>query len=132
MKKSPESKSIPELKKDLWKVFSRYIRERDGYICITCGKDLSVDKVSCDAGHFIPKTRGNSIYFCEENVNAQCSSCNRYQHGKLYEYAVRLEQKYGEGILQRLEEKMRQTKRFTRQELIELAETYKNKLKEMA
>jgi 5-methylcytosine-specific restriction endonuclease McrA len=122
------TKSIPELKKDLWKVFSRYIRERDGYICITCNKDLSLEKKNCDAGHFIPKTRGNNIYFDEQNVNAQCTSCNRYQHGKLYEYAMRLEQKYGEGILQRLEEKMRTTKRFTRQELIGMIELYRNKL----
>ncbi len=66
---------LQRLKSNLWNVFSQYIRRRDidenGMVaCISCGK-LDYFK-NLDAGHYIPKTYGLSIYFEERNVHPQC------------------------------------------------------------
>lgn len=115
-----------QLKKKLWKLFSEYIRKRDGYKCITCGKQL--DKNTSHAGHFVPKSRGLAIYFDERNVNCQCVSCNLFRHGNLVPYAVYLEKKYCHGIIQELEALSRTVKKISSQEYLDLIETYKNKL----
>lgn len=72
------------LKKELWPVFSEYIRLRDDYICCTCGaigKDSSkyygteLTRIM-QAGHFLPKGSYSGIYFDERNVHCQCAFCN--------------------------------------------------------
>lgn len=60
-----------KLKKSLWQIFSRYIRHRDNWTCITCGKYAT--GAGMHAGHYIPKSVGGiELYFDEENVHAQC------------------------------------------------------------
>ena len=39
------------LKKKAWVIFSKWIRERDNYTCITCGK--SAPEVHIHAGHLL-------------------------------------------------------------------------------
>jgi len=55
-KKQPPNKpkSINELKKALWTVFSKWIRQRDKFICYTCGKPGN------HAGHYVPQSKGNA------------------------------------------------------------------------
>jgi hypothetical protein len=96
-----KDKPLPKLKKQLWTIFSKYIRQRDGGICISCGKVDDWKKM--DAGHYIPKTAGLSIYFNERNVNCQCTYCNRFMHGNLSAYALALRKKYGNDILEELD-----------------------------
>lgn len=92
-----------ELKPQLWKVFSKYVRLRDKMTCYTCGKK-ALQLKDCHAGHFIAKgTTGVLLYFDERNVHCQCVSCNSFKSGNLAIYALRLEQDYGYGILQKLE-----------------------------
>ena len=114
------------LKKKLWKVFSLYIRTRDQGVCISCGKKDAIKNV--DAGHYIPKTAGNSIYFDEQNVHAQCTGCNRFRHGNLSLYALALRQKYGNDILEILDARRRQIRKITIIEYQTLIEKYTNKL----
>jgi len=117
------------LKKKFWKVFSEYIRRRDKGICISCGR---VERwQDCDAGHYIPKTAGLSIYFCEKNVNAQCTACNRFRHGNLSQYALGLRRKYGEQILEELDWKRKQIIQIHDHEYKQFIEIYKNKIKEL-
>jgi len=83
---------ISKLKKKLWKVFSKYIRERDNYTCFTCGKQ-NYGK-GMHAGHFIPKSVGGmTLYFHEENVRAQCYHCNINLGGNQYIYGKKLGKK---------------------------------------
>jgi hypothetical protein len=89
-------------KKRLWKVFSEYIRRRDQGKCFTCS--TVQEWKDTDAGHYIPAGQSNpALYFSEKNVNCQCTSCNRYKHGNLTVYAVRLQDKHGVGVLQELD-----------------------------
>jgi hypothetical protein len=86
------------LREKLWKIFSKYIRLRDGK-CVTCGGAPE------NAGHYIPKSVTRlSLYFDERNVNAQCVRCNKYLSGNLQSYAIYLEKKFGYGILEQLQQ----------------------------
>ena len=97
-------KNIPSLKKKLWHLVSEYIRRKDanldGYTeCITCGKVAHWKEMDC--GHY--KKAGSSglyLYFDERNLGVQCTSCNRFKGGAMDKYAIYLEKKYGNGILQ--------------------------------
>jgi len=114
------------LKKTLWNIFSQYIRQRDNGICISCGKKDFWRKM--DAGHYIPKTAGLSLYFDEQNVNCQCTYCNRWMHGNLSKYAIALRKKYGKTILEDLDKKRRITKKISVDEYKNIIEEFKIKL----
>lgn len=129
-------KSVAKLKKDLWKVFSRYIRIRDalettGYIsdakCVTCFRVYPV--TAMDAGHFLSR-RHTSILFDETNVSAQCVGCN-YGGGEQYLYSKRIVEKYGQEGLERLLRMKEETKKYTPKELTGLIVEYKSKVKEL-
>lgn len=84
-----KTKNISQLKKDLWKHFSLYIRRRDNFICFTCGK--KGEGQGMHAGHFISKAAGGlALYFNEDNVHAQCYHCNINLGGNQWEYGQRL------------------------------------------
>lgn len=118
-----KQKSLQRLKKDLWKAFSEYIRQRDRGICISCDKQQNWK--DCHAGHYFPRTTGLALFFDERNVNCQCAGCNTFRHGNLAAYAIALRKKYGEGILEELDAKRRQFKKYTRAEYETLIEKYK-------
>lgn len=118
-----------KLKIKFWKVFSEYIRRRDQGICISCGK--VDDWKNTDAGHYIPKTAGLSIYFSEQNVNAQCTGCNRFRHGNQAQYALALRRKYGEQILEKLDWERKQSIQINNIEYERLIKLYKQKVKEL-
>lgn len=123
------SASTKALKNKLWKVFSEFVRRRDKGICISCGKQ---DRwKNTDAGHYIPKTAGLSIYFDERNVNAQCTGCNRFRHGNLSAYAIALRKKYGPDILEELDRLRRQTRKISPLEYQTLIEKYKKLIQEL-
>jgi hypothetical protein len=126
MKKTTNGK----LKKAFWKIFSEYIRQRDsvnGYgKCISCGRQDYWRNM--DAGHYIPKTAGLSLYFDERNVNIQCTYCNRWMHGNLSQYALALIEKYGENILKDLDSERHKFKKISVIEYQKLIEEYKTKI----
>lgn len=91
-RKVQKQKRIRQLRKKLWVIFSKYIRLRDGNVCITCGKR----SYPAHAGHFIDKSISNpELYFHPCNVNCQCVSCNLYKSGNKAVYAKKLIDKYG-------------------------------------
>jgi len=112
-----------KMKKQLWDIFSQYIRQRDKGVCISCGKVDYWRKT--DAGHYIPRTAGMSLYFDERNVNCQCTNCNRWMHGNLSKYAIALMKKYGKGILEELDEKRKTVLRISISDYEALIEKYK-------
>jgi 5-methylcytosine-specific restriction endonuclease McrA len=84
-----KKKNISQLKKKLWTVFSQYIRQRDGYICFTCGRKGEGSGIH--AGHFISKAAGGlALYFNEDNVHAQCYNCNINLSGRQWDYGKKL------------------------------------------
>lgn len=91
-------KSPAQLKKDLWTVFTKFIKIRDKNICFTCGR-VAVGQ-GMGGGHYKPKGAcGLDYYFSEINVNAQCTFCNLTLCGDQVNYRARLVKKYGEDIV---------------------------------
>lgn len=112
---------ISVLKRKAWNAFSLWIRERDNYTCITCGK---YGKSSfMNAGHYISR-RHNATLFDERNSNAQCMNCNLWGYGNMGVYTLKLQEKYGKGIIKELTKKSQQIKQFTEKELEEILKKY--------
>ena len=83
-----------------------------------------------DAGHYIDRTH-LSLRFSEKNVHPQCRKCNRFQNGRLPDYALFLIVKYGKTILEELDYKKRKITRFTTKDLELLIYDYVKKLKKL-
>lgn len=130
----PKTKTLAQLKKLLWKHFSLYIRlknaDSEGMVkCVTCGNRLHYKQAQ--AGHYIPKSSGLSIYFYERNVHVQDTCCNLFKHGNLAQYALFLRRTYGENILEELDDKKNEPLKLSRDDYEALIETYKEKVKEL-
>lgn len=104
-KKKKEKKT--DRQKLIWKlddIFSEFVRLRDSdqngiCKCITCGAFKHWREM--DAGHFV--TRENmGCRWEEENVHAQCPSCNRFKSGKQYEHGLAVDQRHGAGTASKL------------------------------
>jgi hypothetical protein len=112
---------IPTLKRKLWKLISKTVRERDNWTCITCGKVATdEDRGMVDGGHYKPEGIYKSVQFDLINVNCQCRGCNRYHHGRYGDYAEALIKKYGIEEFNALIERSRKTKSWTEKELLTL------------
>ena len=108
-------------------VFNKYIRLRDQLKpCISCGVKLGT---KYDAGHFYSSGGHYAVRFDERNVHAQCVACNQHKHGNLIEYRKGLLSKIGYDEFALLEVDAKQTRKFSVDELKEIIETYKNKIK---
>lgn len=114
--------TITRLKTRAWIEFSTYIRNRDNWTCITCGKHQLGQQMH--AGHFVSR-RHSSTLFNEKNVHAQCASCNMYRNGEPHIYATIIIERYGIDIFNDLVKLGREQKKFTRQELIDIYLHYK-------
>jgi len=75
-------------KTQAWDACSKYCRIRDCLettdiafigICITCNRRFHISAL--EAGHFI-SGRSLSVLFDAECIHAQCTYCNRMQHGQ--------------------------------------------------
>jgi cell division protein FtsB len=113
------------LRKKAWHYFSKYIRQRDDYVCCTCGNYTKLSSLAenedklkehikkypfakpvkvMQAGHFLPKGSYRGLYFNEEDVHAQCSYCNmNMQDPEIYnKYLKYMIEKYGKNKIERL------------------------------
>ncbi len=122
-------------KKELWKVFSLYIRTRDKFSCFTCPQNYSKREnlpypSAIQAGHFIEKSVGGLVlYFDEKNVHAQCYQCNINRGGYHSEYYPRMIKKYGQELVDELQHLKRNGyRKISDLEYVNLIEEYQNKL----
>lgn len=83
------------LHRKAWDIFSKWVRERDK-MCVTCGSTGNLE-----AGHFWHGV----LDFDEQNINAQCKSCNHFKSGNLAPYSVYLIRKYGQKAFEDLEKR---------------------------
>ena len=108
--------------------FNKYIRHRDkGLNCISCDKPPK----KANAGHFYSQGGHSNVRFHEDNVHLQCEHCNSYLSGNLLNYRIGIEKRIGTARLIVLEVIAHETKKWTIQELNEIIEMYKRKLKEL-
>jgi hypothetical protein len=118
---------ISAIKRGAWKAVSKYIRTRDKK-CVTCGGSPD------HAGHFQYNTErnqqlgGNELWYDERNFHAQCVGCNNYKSGNLIPYTIFMENLYGIGIVQELYDLWRTPKKWTRDEIEGITNTYEHRL----
>ncbi len=126
-KMQADLETVQSLTKKAQRYFNAYIRVRDrGKPCVSCNKPL---KAKFDAGHYFSSTHKNTT-FDERNVHGQCVHCNRDLHGNLLNYQIGIERRIGGDNLIALHEAAHKVRKFTREELREIIEIYKQKKKE--
>ncbi len=137
MSKSKAILTYRAAKKKAWIEFSKYIRARDclqstgrSYFgkCITCGRIFEFELLH--AGHFVGN-RNSSILFDERNTHIQCSLCNCGLDGNKKAYETKMINLYGRETIDKLQIQAKQTKKYTINELEELASYYKEKTMEL-
>ena len=125
-------KTVKDYSKDAQKVFNTFIRLRDeGKRCISCDQFLNSSKAKFDAGHYYSQGGHSSVRYDENNVFGQCVECNRYLHGNLIKYGDRLKKLIGEEKYNELKDKAYKTKKWTIDELKEIIQVYKQKVKDL-
>ena len=118
-----KKKTISQLKKKADEVFSRYIRQRDEKLgCISCGVFKPWKEMQ--AGHFVPR-RHLATRYHEWNVNGQCFACNCFLKGNMVKYAVNLKLKYGDKIIEELDELSKKVGQFKRADYEDIINNYK-------
>lgn len=125
-----ELTTVQDLMKVAQQVFNKYIRLRDaGLPCISCGKELR--KGNIDAGHMWSAGGHSNVRFNEYNVNAQCSRpCNKDKAGDINNYRIEFINRYSIEKLNELDSIAKMEKKFTKDELKDLIEYYKKKIKD--
>ena len=108
-------------------VFNRFIRERDkGKPCIACG---STNMKKVNASHYYSAGGHYNVRFDENNVFSGCEHCNTFLSGNLIPFRENLLKRIGYEAFEKLTIDSQLTRKFTVDELKELIETYKEKLK---
>ena len=121
--------TVQSLTKKAQAVFNTFIRLRDaGKPCISCGKIL---QGKFDAGHYFSSGGHKAVTFDELNCHGQCVYCNRHLHGNLLNYQIGIVKRIGGAIFE-LEKRAHETRKFTKDELIEIMKIYKQKSKDIS
>lgn len=125
-KRRSRKNSLPLMKKLAWNEFSEYLRRKNADFygvceCITCG--FKAHWKEMQAGHFIH----GKFDFDEMNVNVQCARCNKYLHGNLGFYALKLITKHGKEKIEDLQARAKKTayEKLSRLDFEELYNKYK-------
>jgi hypothetical protein len=127
--KKKELLTVQDWTKLAQQAFNGYIRERDkGKPCVSC---LNPKPKKFNAGHFYSSGGHKALTFDEINVHGQCEYCNSFLSGNLHEYRKNILLRITSDELERLDAEAHNTAKYTVQELIEIAKTYKQKLNEL-
>ena len=111
-------------KKKLWPWFSKYIKQRDGYVCFTCGRKCQGQ--GAQAGHLFPKAACNlDAYFSETNTHCQCFKCNINLGGNGAVYRDLAEKKYGKDVIRHLDFSRKKPVKWSEEDFKKKIEYYK-------
>lgn len=105
----PKSKTPSQLKKEADAIFSKWVRtsnaDSEGMIqCYTCPFTGPISKMQ--NGHLVSRFYLATRYD-ERNCRPQCITCNVWRNGRVPEFAAKLQQELGAGIVEELYEKAR-------------------------
>ena len=125
--------TISKLKKKLDVLFSQYIRRRNadhlGRVkCFTCGVEKHWKEQQ--AGHFQSRSH-HSTRWDEVNVQVQCVKCNMFRQGEQYKFGIYLDQTFGDGTAEELEQRAKTIVKLNRVDYEEAIERYKQKIREL-
>jgi hypothetical protein len=121
------AKTNAQLKKELDKHFSSYIRQKyarnEMVRCYTCGKLLHWKEAHC--GHYISRlyliTRWD-----EDNARPQCVGCNLFGGGKPLDFEERLKGELGEDFVEKMKSSRHQILKLDRRWYEEKIAHYKS------
>ena|SRR3990167_3385548 len=123
---NPKPKKKPinmtKLKAKAWKVFSLWVRTKDGGVCYTC-KKAGLTGSNYHAGHFISR-KHNATMFDERNVRGQCMFCNLWDYGNSGAFAKNIITDHGQEVFEELVAKSRTTYPFKVDELKGIIDKY--------
>ena len=133
MRVKKKSKTLGQLKKAAWKLFSEYVRRKDAdeggtVSCYTCGRLLYWKEAH--AGHALPG-RHNAVLFDLDIVRPQCPRDNLFMGGRYEVFAAKLIRENG---LEWFEKKLagaREVIKMSRDDLEKIIIDYKKKLEEL-
>ena len=131
-----KSKRLPKTstaKRRAWEACSKYIRTKHAVNgmcrCVTCGSWQPIQETDC--GHFVPKKRGNAVYFVEENLAPQCASCNRFYEGNTHMFTLYIIDTYGREKVEELEQLARTKVFYRAQDYLDIERRFKEALNEL-
>ena len=102
-------KTKAQWEKEAQSAFNRYIRIRDeGKECVSCGNPLIgksnyLTGSAIDASHYRSRGAASHLKFNVFNVHSSCTRCNRQLSGNAVEYRIRLIERIGIELVERLE-----------------------------
>jgi DNA-directed RNA polymerase subunit M/transcription elongation factor TFIIS len=125
-----KSKTQAQLKKELDKVFSLYIRQKyaddmGNVECYTCGKVMHWKKIQ--NGHFISRAYLATRWH-EDNCRPQDIGCNIFGNGKPLDFEERLKKELGDEYVEEMKASRHQSLKLDRNWYIEQIAVYKEKL----
>jgi hypothetical protein len=125
------NKSLGALKEQTQMLFNRYIKLRDiGKPCISSGVPY---RNTFEAGHAFSVGSYEGLRYLEDNVHGQSFGDNRFKEGNVSEYLLNLPKRIGQERFERLikaaEAYKKNGYKFTRDELKEIQEDIKAKIK---
>lgn len=131
MIRAPKKKTQSKLIEQLDALHSEFIRRRfaneKGIVkCWTCDREYHWKQIQC--GHFQSR-RHRSTRWDELNTMPQCTGCNVFKQGQQYIFGKKLDQVYGTGTAEGLEQKARLSCKLTTADLTYMIEQTKEKLK---
>lgn len=126
MKKKTERQKV---KDKLDSEFSLFIRRRDNFTCVTCGKKGCEGDGVMQCGHLFSRV-AMSTRWDESQCFCQCSGCNKLHEYDWVPFETYFIEKRGYDEYDRLYLKYKSTKKYSVGELKSLLEYYHEKNKE--
>lgn len=118
-----KEKTQAQLKKELDKIFSLYIRKIFPPICYTCGKQGGV--LHC--GHFVSR-QYLATRWREDNCRPQCAGCNLFGNGKPLDFEENLKRDLGNDLVEEMKKSRHQTLKLDKHWYVEKINYYKSLL----
>jgi hypothetical protein len=119
-------KTLQDWLKETQTIFNKYVRLRDmGLVCISCQQPPK--KKNC--GHYYSQGGHSNVRFDEDNCHLQCEHCNTFLSGNLLNYQIGIQKRIGAQKLLELQERAHVTKKWSVDELKEIIQTYKTKIR---
>lgn len=128
-----KAKTRAQLKKELDKHFSQYIRwayaDDNGMVeCYTCGVVKHVKEMH--NGHFQSR-KHTSTRWLEHNCRPQCPKCNLYSEGEKWVYGNKLVSELGRDAVDEIVALSHKSVKYSKTDLEYLIEIYKQKAKDL-
>lgn len=129
-----KQKTHAQLKKELDKVFSQYIRHlyaNEGNVeCYTCGVVKPIKEMQ--NGHFQSRRHTSTRWLHDNtiaNCKPQCQKCNIWSEGEKWKFGKKLEAEYGVEAVEELVQLSYKSVKYSKTDLEYLIQVYKDKLK---